>query len=203
MNVVQQTDDRGWSALHFAAVGGHREIAQMLLNTAHGASLSYRYARNASGNDPLALATEHGRHDVMSILLDSSFRFNPNACGNTCLHLAVLNADYEAACLLLRDARAAIGVPAMPNKAGLSAMDFAVHRSLARIVQLLGKHQAQGPSLGSEEQESSPLHLAAGKVCLSSRHAQVWCLASPFLSPPGSVERGEYPRGSWSRRVRS
>jgi ankyrin repeat protein len=83
--------------LHFAAAGGHLEIARKLLEL--NAEVN---SRNNYGSTPLLLASENGHTGVLRLLLDHNADLNIRDCdGNTPLHRAAFGCQLEVARILL------------------------------------------------------------------------------------------------------
>lgn len=69
--VIQQTNNRGATALHFACDGGHTNIIEFLL--ASGADLS---ARDIDGDTPLHWAAFAGRNEAVQLLINNQAELN-------------------------------------------------------------------------------------------------------------------------------
>ncbi|OXA52679.1 integrin-linked protein kinase [Folsomia candida] len=83
-NDLNQGDDHGFSALHWAAKYGQYKIVELLLQ--RGARVN---AVNKGDDTPLHLAAAHGHHDVARLLLQQKAEVNSiNEHGNTALHYA-------------------------------------------------------------------------------------------------------------------
>ncbi|XP_063382703.1 tonsoku-like protein [Cydia fagiglandana] len=65
---VNVRDFAGWTPLHEAAINGHYEIAQILID--HGAVINDRGTNESKGQTPLHDAACNGYMDVMQLLLD-------------------------------------------------------------------------------------------------------------------------------------
>jgi ankyrin repeat protein len=109
-NVHAKEEQRGQGALMWAAAEGHAKVVELLIE--YGADLR---ARLASGFTPLLFAARDGKVEVVRTLLKAGADVNdtiqpaagmvraggaPRA-GTSALHLAVGNAHYELATLLL------------------------------------------------------------------------------------------------------
>jgi ankyrin repeat protein len=103
--VLQATDDRGTTALHWAAKGGWVEMATFLLSNGADAT-----RRDMSGNIPLLVACSEGHLGVVRVLLQPTGAHGLEAtdnCGRTALHLAAKGGNKDVvACLLTAGAHA-------------------------------------------------------------------------------------------------
>jgi ankyrin repeat protein len=61
---VAAKDENGWTALHWAAVGGHKDVVELLLNK--GADVT---AEDTDGLTALDLAEYGGHKEVFTLLL--------------------------------------------------------------------------------------------------------------------------------------
>jgi ankyrin repeat protein len=64
VSIVNDSIERGWTALHYAAYLGHAEVVRILI-----AALANDTSVNLSGDTPLHLAAKNGHTDVVEILL--------------------------------------------------------------------------------------------------------------------------------------
>ncbi len=109
--VDAREDRHQQTAIMWAAAEGHVEVVKTLI--AAGADIRYRLA---SGFTPLLFAVREGKPDVVKVLLKAGLDVNEPvpaapkgtrrtrgspAVGSTALHLAVGNAHYELAAMLL------------------------------------------------------------------------------------------------------
>jgi ankyrin repeat protein len=84
---LDRADERGWTALHWAASGGCEEAAALLLGEGANA-----YIRNVDGWTPLMLACDESRLGVVRVLLSHTGTRalqEKDAGGKTALHIAV------------------------------------------------------------------------------------------------------------------
>ena len=72
LNLTQQLIDRkadinqpGWTPLHYAATGGHAQIAKLLLDES-----AYIDAESPNGSTPLMMAARYGRTELVRLLID-------------------------------------------------------------------------------------------------------------------------------------
>ncbi len=87
----------GFTPLHYAALHGHKEVAEVLM--ANGADVN---ARDSSGQTPLHFAVAGGRKEIAGLLVSKGADVNArNNSGETPLHLAVHNGRNEIAELLI------------------------------------------------------------------------------------------------------
>lgn len=90
-------DAWGYTALHWAAIRAHGDIAAELLD--HGAPV---VAIGGDGGSPLHWACHHDRPDIVGRMLDAGADpAQPNQWGRTPLHVAVRRGCLKAAVLLL------------------------------------------------------------------------------------------------------
>jgi ankyrin repeat protein len=88
----------GWTALHYAAFGGHARICEYLI--AQGSAAN---AASENGTTALMMAVREGHVDAAKVLLDA--RADPNArtdTGRTALQWAVAGGNSEIVELLKR-----------------------------------------------------------------------------------------------------
>ena len=82
-DLVFGKDDRGDTALHWAALNGHKDVVELLL--ANKAELD---AKNNSGDTPLHWAAQEGHKDVAELLLANKAKVDANNnCGDTAVAL--------------------------------------------------------------------------------------------------------------------
>jgi ankyrin repeat protein len=80
--LVSSKDESGWTILHWAAIEGHKDIAELLL--AKGASVN---AKSNDGRTPLHMAAEWGQKDVVELLLANKVDVDAkDVMGMTSLH---------------------------------------------------------------------------------------------------------------------
>jgi ankyrin repeat protein len=86
----------GWTPLHYAASGGHAEVAKLLLS--HSA---YIDAESPNGTTPLMMAAMYGSSEVVKLLLDEGAdRDHKNQLGMTALDFAKQGSRKDAIAIL-------------------------------------------------------------------------------------------------------
>lgn len=96
--LIDYTDSDGYTALHRASYGGHRDCVKYLLK--RGANLK---AKTTDGWTPLHCAARWNNIDVAECLLEKGADINAKSSGgNTPLHLAASNGRYSLTCDLVQ-----------------------------------------------------------------------------------------------------
>ena len=182
-DLVFSRDDDGWTALHYAALNGKKDVVELLL--ANKADVN---AKAGNGATPLDIAAGHGhkgvtellrRHGgqeyfsselheaaqngdlekVKALLKDNpDLVFSKDSAGATPLHLAAINGRTDGAKLLLADHA---DVNAKDNQLGYTPLHCAAffgHKDVAEL--LLASHADVN---AKDNKGSTPLHLAAGR----------------------------------------
>ncbi|XP_066942494.1 ankyrin repeat and SAM domain-containing protein 1A-like isoform X5 [Macrobrachium rosenbergii] len=125
-------DASGYTALHHAALNGHKDVVSLLL--AHEASTN---VQDFKGSTPLHLAAWAGHVEVVRALLQQGPSIpnvnHQNKGGETALHCAAQYGHTEAAQLLV----ARGGDPTIPNQQAETAMDLAAQYGRLNTVELL------------------------------------------------------------------
>ena len=99
----------GWTPLHYAASGGHADIAQLLLD--HSA---YIDAESPNGTTPLMMAAMYGTPEVVKLLLsEGADRDHKNQLGMTALDFAKQASRKDA--ILLLSSSTSVSSPALGN----------------------------------------------------------------------------------------
>lgn len=148
---VDIIDCEGQTALHHAAIAGHREIVARLVQI--GANTR---TANKQGRTPLHLACEKGHTDVVQFLLrhDSEVEAKDED-GNTPLHVTVENKQTVVTTLLLESG---VNSDAENNK-GYTALHIASSSSCRGIIDALIQY---GCNLDKQSNRlQSPIHIAA------------------------------------------
>ena len=157
---ISSRDSRGYTALHYSALSGHKEVAQLLL--------SYEASCNSvdeAGSSPLHLAAWAGHGDLVRVLLETGPSVPnvnlTNGDKETALHCAAQYGHIEPVKLLL-DAGAD---PNIKNIREETALDHAAQYGRIETVRLVlethpemvGVYTAYGGMLYTH----TPLHLAS------------------------------------------
>ena len=143
--VFSKDDQTGWTPLHSAAAGGHKEIAEFLL--ANKADVN---ARANDGATPLHLAAEKGYADVVSLLLDHGADVSVKAKGGTtALHMAAGMGQKSSVELLL--ARGAD--PNVQDEAGRTPLSWAEHFGQNDVAEILRKSGGQNTAVDANVTE--------------------------------------------------
>ena len=96
---VNAKDKRGRTPLLFAAIGGHKEIAEILI--AKGADVSPKSPEYKAGITPLHEAAFHGHKEIVELLINKGADVNAkNVDGKTPLDYAIENNHTNIADLL-------------------------------------------------------------------------------------------------------
>lgn len=97
-SLISFVDSDGYTALHRASYGGHKDCIKYLLR--HGADLE---AKTTDGWTPLHCASRWNNIEVAEYLLESGANINARSSGgNTPLHLAASNGRYSLTCDLVQ-----------------------------------------------------------------------------------------------------
>ncbi|WP_342617640.1 ankyrin repeat domain-containing protein [Rhodoferax sp. GW822-FHT02A01] len=92
----------GWTALHYAATGGHPEIVRLLLD-----HYAYIDAESPNGTTPLMMAAMYGNADTVQVLLDAGADVTvKNAQGLSALEFAQKNQNASTVPAILAAIRA-------------------------------------------------------------------------------------------------
>lgn len=115
--LIRKTDASGYTALHHAAVGGHPDVIQVLIDK--GAKLD---ARGSRGETALLLAASKGNHEVVKLLAENGADVDkPASDGKTPLHKAAMAGHSETVAVLLDAGADATAT----DRSGRSALDLA------------------------------------------------------------------------------
>ncbi|KAL4224939.1 Ankyrin repeat and sterile alpha motif domain-containing protein 1B [Mactra antiquata] len=156
---VNYTDRNGYTALHHAAVNGHRDIVELLLKSDAQPGIV-----DSQGCTPVHLAAWNGDAEVVMQLLTAghdSENVDPvsinqqNSTGDTALHCAAQHGHVAVVDVLLNKSAA----PTIRNLNDASPLDLAAQYGRLEVVQrLLISH----PELAHHPSSTqSPLHLAS------------------------------------------
>nr|XP_045582779.1 ankyrin repeat and sterile alpha motif domain-containing protein 1B-like isoform X3 [Procambarus clarkii] len=131
-------DNSGYTALHHAALNGHKDVVSLLL--AHEASCN---VQDGKGSTPLHLAAWAGHSEVVKALLHQGPSVanvnHQNKGGETALHCAAQYGHTEAAQMLL----ARGGDPSIPNVQAETALDLAAQYGRLHTVEVLVRAQPE------------------------------------------------------------
>lgn len=154
-------DASGYSALHHAALNGHRDVVKLLMQ--HEASTN---VVDAKGSSPLHLAAWAGNSDIVKLILSQGPSIpNVNLAtlhNETALHCAAQYGHTEVVAQLLQ-----YGCdPGIRNSRGESALDLAAQYGRLETVQLLVRRHPElieplRSSSSSRIFPHTPLHLAS------------------------------------------
>jgi len=151
---INWRDDSGCTALHLAALNGHKDIVIFLLHTDASANIP-----DNAGSFPLHLAAFNGHHEVAKILLTrgpSKAQVNePNMAGDTALHVAAQYGHRHVVHVLLE----AHVDATLRNSKEESALDLAAQYGRLSTVQCFLFFDEN--ILHDAIHKHSPLHLAA------------------------------------------
>ncbi|XP_065205671.1 ankyrin repeat and SAM domain-containing protein 1A-like isoform X2 [Planococcus citri] len=155
-------DTSGYSALHHAALNGHKKIVELLLTNEASANIV-----DVKGSSPLHLAAWSGNVDIVRMLLchgPSIPNVNLMTKDNeTALHCAAQYGHTEVVCLLLEHSCD----PTIKNNKYETALDLAAQYGRLETVDLLVRTHPEliqpynGPSSVNSIFPHTPLHLAS------------------------------------------
>nr|XP_053655580.1 26S proteasome non-ATPase regulatory subunit 10-like [Cherax quadricarinatus] len=95
--LLTATDDSGRQPLHWAACGGHEELASFLIE--HGAPVD---KADDSGWSPLMIAASAGREEVVRLLIGRGANINTrNSGGHSALQYAASKNHQKIVCILM------------------------------------------------------------------------------------------------------
>ncbi|TAK76630.1 MAG: hypothetical protein EPO11_03920 [Gammaproteobacteria bacterium] len=140
-------DEKGNTALHYAAQQGAYDIVELLLNS------EAKEIKNESGQTPLMLAAQNGHSKILRLFIQRKFNVNhQDKLGNTALHHAVDKGHLECV-KLLHEANADL---ALANRAKLTPRRCAELRKNASIINYFnGLSQAIQSSVSSANNNSN------------------------------------------------
>jgi ankyrin repeat protein len=116
-NLVRSKDGSGYTALHHAAIGGHVEVVEVLLESGAGID-----GIGSRGETALLLASSKGNYQVVRLLTEKGADPNKaSADGKTPLHKAAMVGSAEAVDALL----AAGADPSTKDRSGRTALELA------------------------------------------------------------------------------
>lgn len=128
MFVLINSDDHGFSPLHWCAKEGHTKLAELLVTK--GARIN---ATNRGDDTPLHLASAHGHKDIVQLLLRNRADVNvTNEHGNTALHYSCFWGDDK----ISEELVAAGALVSIANKDGDTPLDKSSGQLAKRLHQL-------------------------------------------------------------------
>jgi ankyrin repeat protein len=152
---LQDIDEQGSTALHWAAYWGHEEVAALLL--CHGAQAN---STEKDGRTPLLLACEKGHVGVVRVLMEHSegqALFEPDRQGRTPLQLAAYWGHEEVVNLLLSNGDQVN----VKDPDGTTALLWACEEGHLGVVRVLVEHLGKRALRQTDEEGRTALHLAA------------------------------------------
>jgi ankyrin repeat protein len=154
---LQQTDDKGRTALHWAALWGHGEIVALLLE--QGAQAN---GRDASGETPIMLACKEGHLAVVEMLLrhvGGQALQQTDDKGRTALHWASLCGHGEVVAFLLGQ-----GAEIMSRDTlGRNPLMYGCSKGHLGVVRMLLEHMGGGAVQETDHHGRTVLHWAANE----------------------------------------
>lgn len=154
-DLVSSKDSNGAVPLHWAALNGHKEVAEVLL--ANNAAVD---ARESNGQTPLHLAVFNHHTDIAQLLLASKADVNAKSNnGTTALSLATRKGYRDVVVVLLASkADVNAGAPLVTALQQYSLADPAVKDNYKALVELL---LANGADVNAKDSEGhTPLYWA-------------------------------------------
>lgn len=128
---IGEVDDKGYTALHWAAYFDEKEIAELVLSKRSELSI----AENARGNHPLHLAAQQNSLRVLQVIIDRAAPClnHQNHWGETPLHLACQGKNFAVIERLL-----SVGADvAVRDSWGRSPADVAIENGENEVAQLV------------------------------------------------------------------
>jgi ankyrin repeat protein len=126
---INQTDEDGRNALHWASANGHKEIVQLLIEK--GIDINQT---DEDGENALHLATSNGHKEIVQLIIEKGIDINQtDGDGENALHLASENGNKEIVQLLIEK-----GIDInQTSEYGRNALHWASANGHKEIVQLL------------------------------------------------------------------
>lgn len=142
-------DVHGETPLHLAATLGLTEIVDDILFAQGGECVN---VQNVEHLTPLHLATQHGHHAIMELLLHRGAQTNIQASrGLTALHFAVIKGDVNGIVPLLQH-----GAQSLADANGRTPLHYAIAHQSSEVVRIL---LATGADVGTTDRNGrTPLH---------------------------------------------
>ncbi|EAX89618.1 hypothetical protein TVAG_256980 [Trichomonas vaginalis G3] len=130
---INEKDDDGETALHFAALNNNREIAELLIS--HGININ---EKDNNGQNALHIAALNNSKKTAKLLISHGININEKDDGKTALHYSALNNSKETAELLISHG---ININEKDNN-GKTALHYSMENNCKEITQLLIAHGA-------------------------------------------------------------
>jgi len=153
-NIEAFKDTQGKTALHYAAIGGHIHIFEMLQKSA--TSKLNLNVKDVKGKTPLQYAVQYEKHDVAMYLLNNGVLVNEkNVGGQAAIHYAAFNGDLQ-----LVNAFVAAGANVNDgNVENQTPLHYACQRGHLELVKvLIAQHHANVNA--TTKDRHLPLHFA-------------------------------------------
>lgn len=172
-DITKKKDSTGRQALHWACVGGRKDIVEYLIN-------EYNVPLNVadeSGWTPLIISSSIGNNDLVKLLLERGC--DPNAVtenGTTALHYACSKNHVETARLLLQHK----ADTSICDNYGQSPLHRAASKGNSKIVDLLLSEYKAAPNL-TDVCGNSPLHMACEEERIDTCKLLLKYKADPYL----------------------
>lgn len=125
--MIFHLDPEGASPLALAAMGGHTELAALILGIkVPPKSNAHVNGQSLSGASPLMLAAQHGHLEMVKSLLQAGAEIKLlNKVGEAALHYAARNRDPHSRSSVMQTLTAAGAEADLKNTKGLTAADIA------------------------------------------------------------------------------
>jgi ankyrin repeat protein len=148
---IDAMDERGWTALHFAAANGQLTVVQLLVDKADLA------VKNENGEMAIHLAAKNGHVEVLKELMD---KVDVTALDNDCfgvIHWASKNGHFEAVEELIKKEPSLLVQPG--GSRGYKVIHIASYRGHLDIVKWLVEHKPESISVINYDKRTA-LHSA-------------------------------------------